>query len=422
MIGEKKSECDADAALVARFDDLEKKIEKLKTKKNPVDTFAKISNALAVVLVAPAIALAGHWIQNGIQLQEQAARQRELDLKAVEISIGILQSDPVAEDYDLRKWAARNISLLNPENPLDEKAQEQIVERPLILGPSATDVVTPLQYLKDLQPLGRPGSIDILSWNLETLSAEDPQDILNTANILSKLNIDVIILQEVGRGVAEKLVTTLGNDGQAYSSVVGVTSIRKLGLAVLFKTSQFNFETWTDEGSPLYKRFRSTTAGGKRAFTYDPIALTLTPKSGDRETLTIIGVHLKSQYGGNSQTAPLRIASAKSLAKEARKLLREEKGSLMIAGSFNNTIASREFATLTSAGGAIALSNKIEIDGKSTWIEGKRFSSTMLDHVFVFPGERRASDFSIELIELDKYIAQYTETVSDHRPLLTRIK
>lgn len=113
------------------------------------DKYKSFANSTAILFIAPAIAFAGHWVQNSVTEREAEVSQRELDFKMMELSLKILQADANPDVVPLRNWAVKEINLLNPKNPIPTTAAKILEVKPLNLGESTPGPGGPNMLLTD---------------------------------------------------------------------------------------------------------------------------------------------------------------------------------------------------------------------------------------------------------------------------------
>lgn len=76
-----------------------------------------LSGIIASVLIPLIIGLTGHWYTNAI-------KERETEIRYVELAIGILREEPNEKTANLRDWAIRVINDFSPISLSDEVKEE----------------------------------------------------------------------------------------------------------------------------------------------------------------------------------------------------------------------------------------------------------------------------------------------------------
>jgi hypothetical protein len=95
---------------------------------------AKALSAIAAsVLIPLAIALSGHWFS-------AALKERETQLKYVELAVGILREKPDPTAGQVRSWAVQVVDKFAPV-PLSNQATDELRQRQLLLERKAVDEV-----------------------------------------------------------------------------------------------------------------------------------------------------------------------------------------------------------------------------------------------------------------------------------------
>lgn len=84
-----------------------------------------MNNAVRTAAIAGVSAIVGALI--GAWL-DYAVREREMDIKMVEIAVGILRAEPSEGIRPAREWAVNIISYYSPEVPLSAKARDALIQ------------------------------------------------------------------------------------------------------------------------------------------------------------------------------------------------------------------------------------------------------------------------------------------------------
>ena len=96
-------------------------------KKDLYDKIHALSIPILAILVPAAIASAGQSI-------EKAAKERDTQLKFVEIATSIIREDPIKANQPLREWAVDVLTKHSTSVPLSEAAQLELKSRVVKIG------------------------------------------------------------------------------------------------------------------------------------------------------------------------------------------------------------------------------------------------------------------------------------------------
>lgn len=86
-----------------------------------------IVKVVVEIILICVMSIAGYFINTTLKARELNLKNNELQLKYIEIAVGILQAEPDSRIDALREWAADIIDS-NPEYPLTEAAKKQLLQ------------------------------------------------------------------------------------------------------------------------------------------------------------------------------------------------------------------------------------------------------------------------------------------------------
>ena len=92
---------------------------------NPWDKARAISTIVATAIIPLAVALAGNWYA-------QAIKDKEIQLKYIELSIQILSAPPTDQNMEVRRWAVEAINRYS-EVKINAKAEKELLSEQLRL-------------------------------------------------------------------------------------------------------------------------------------------------------------------------------------------------------------------------------------------------------------------------------------------------
>jgi endonuclease/exonuclease/phosphatase family metal-dependent hydrolase len=158
----------------------------------------------------------------------------------------------------------------------------------------------------DLQ--GTDTFLDVITWNIKFFNQRDPERVKTITSIMSELNADMFVLQEIEFGSLDPVAESLTRSGAGlYKAVYGTTGGDQR-VAFLYdmewvRASQDVEELFSDD---------SPTIGSKAVFPRLPLHAKFVARHDEEPfDFHMVGVHLKSQRGGGGDQ---RSEAAKHLA------------------------------------------------------------------------------------------------------------
>lgn len=151
--------------------------------------------------------------------------------------------------------------------------------------------------------------LDIVQWNIRFFHDQDPERVERIVNILSELNADIIILQEIKYMSLEAVAQGLRDRKAGYYQTAYGTTGGDQRVAIMYDLDWIRAK---DEITELYSKGEVMAADGKDAFPRLPLYSTFTALADESPfDFQLVGVHLKSQRGGGK---PQRHRAAEKLA------------------------------------------------------------------------------------------------------------
>jgi endonuclease/exonuclease/phosphatase family metal-dependent hydrolase len=257
-------------------------------------------------------------------------------------------------------------------------------------------------------------TIDVGFWNIEHFYRADEDRIQKVANVLTELDLDVCGLIEVSRDVLESLKKRFIAKDIPADYVLQDTRTSQ-DIALFFRRDRVQCA----RDDSIYMTFadklnEADPESGSRIFPRKPLFVRCT--SARLKAPFLIGVvHFKAMRDADSRRR-------RQLASVVIGEIVSDSGRAIIGGDFNATPseALKAFGGLKDVGGLTPLFHVSA--SPQTWIGNDTMASS-IDHIWAsidLPIERVGSAASL-VIELDRTVPNYTEDISDHRPIAVRL-
>lgn len=279
--------------------------------------------------------------------------------------------------------------------------------------------------------------LDVVTWNLRYFHPREKDRVDRISSLLSVLNADVIVLQEVADGSLTDVVTALEANGAGYYSAAYGTTGGDQRVAFLWDLDWIRSKDTVDE---LFGRGSVIAGDGKDAFPRLPLRgqFTALPQEPGRDPFEfqLVGLHLKSQMGDGT---PQRMAAADALAAWLRSTAPRTDGDVVMLGDYNKEPGAPEwnaFRALENAGLADFEAINDSSEFSHLYYKNKSHLGSRLDLVLMSSSAKlyKNADPGIvlwtplkEFIEtqptaaaLKQALAAVRSTISDHLPVVTR--
>ena len=201
---------------------------------------------------------------------------------------------------------------------------------------------------KDMVPDSLQGTdkyLDVITWNIKWFNARDETRTRLIASILSELNADVFVFQEIEQGSMEPVAAALRSVGAGHYKTFYGTTGGDQRVTLMYDTRTVRASTNPEE---LFTDDPRVSGTSKHVFPRRPVHSMLTVRddtSGSSEPFDfhLVGLHLKSQRPdkrGDDGTAQRREA-ARFLADWLRDDTQDE--DIIVLGDFNAGASQPEF-------------------------------------------------------------------------------
>lgn len=174
--------------------------------------------------------------------------------------------------------------------------------------------------------------LDVISWNLRWFNYREKERVERVAEVLTFLNADIFIFQEVEEGSLEEVVNILESKNAGLYQVVYGSTGGDQRVAFMYDTEWVRAK---DSIAELFGKGAVRTGNNKDAFPRLPLYGYFLTKSANRDigfTFQLVGVHLKSQVGGGNTQ---RIMAAEKLVDWLEKESIDVDSDTIIIGDWN---------------------------------------------------------------------------------------
>lgn len=275
--------------------------------------------------------------------------------------------------------------------------------------------------------------IDIVTWNIRFFHDQDPDRVKRIVNVLSELNADVIVLEEIKDQSLEVVAQELRSQEAGYYATAYGTTGGDQRVSIMYDLdwirAKDNFRELFGKGQVM--------VGNKDAFPRLPLYSYFTGLTqGTPFDFQLIGVHLKSQRGGGKDQ---RERAALELRNWLVNDASAEDADVIILGDWNEPPASdtwQPFHVLEQE--KRALFNKVnnESDISHLMYRNKQNIGSRLDLTAISMSASRRMGKPPEVVRwapleellgtdakatrIKDFLKDLRENVSDHMPVVTR--
>ena len=261
---------------------------------------------------------------------------------------------------------------------------------------------------------------DVGFWNIEHFNERvDDDRIERVADVLHRLNMDVMGLVEVAAGALERLRDAMRRRGDEVDfELLDVSGGQDL--AVLYDKDTTEVSLAGDVLERHRTELLRKTQSGKLAFPRLPLFARCRVDEEDAGPLEfmLVVVHFKA-FGGAENQARRRLA-AEILGHVIQDVREREDLPVVLGGDFNELLTNDVLAGITDAPDLLALTADDAVSGAASFI-GSRTS--LIDHIVVSSDvkmDQIAGD-DAAIVRLDQSVRDFAETVSDHVPIVFRM-
>ena len=264
---------------------------------------------------------------------------------------------------------------------------------------------------------------DVGFWNIEHFNDRVNEARVETvAEVVSTLALDVFGLTEVERGALQRLTAELGRFGDSYGFVYQETPGRQ-DIAILYDRDTTRVERFEEIYQRHQDKLQARTPGGKTAFPRWPLfaKCTVQEDAGDTPlTFVMVVVHLKA-FVSDQPSRERRALAAEMLAQIVADIRATSELPVLIGGDYNELMTNDILDPLSEGPDTFALTTDDAEDGGISYV-GRRHRS-LIDHIVVSHdvplGRIQGDDAAI--VRLDRSVADFADTASDHVPLVMRM-
>lgn len=175
--------------------------------------------------------------------------------------------------------------------------------------------------------------LDVISWNLRWFNYKEEDRVKNIVEILTYLNADLFIFQEIQPGSLDVVAEKLKENGAGFYEVVYGSTGGDQRVAIMYDTEWVRTK---DSVVELFGKGAVKTGDNKEVFPRLPLYGYFLAKSPNPDesgfTFQLVGVHLKSQVGGGSSQ---RRTAAEKLAYWLEKEANDIDADTVIIGDWN---------------------------------------------------------------------------------------
>jgi endonuclease/exonuclease/phosphatase family metal-dependent hydrolase len=277
--------------------------------------------------------------------------------------------------------------------------------------------------------------LDLITWNIRFFHDMDSKRVSRVVQVLSALNADIIVLQEIRNESLLKVADQLAKEGAGYYEVVYGTTGGNQRVSIMHDLDWIRTK---DSPKELFIDEDLTTVDGKNAFPILPLRqyFTALSHSHDPFDCQIIGLHLKSQRGGGENQRQLA-------AERLKTWLIQDAGSadadVIMIGDWNASPDQREWEPIHDLEDK-GLAMFREINDKDSishlMYENKNKIGTRLDMASISMATKpqlksppqpvrwksldKLLDSNPKAKDIKKYIREISHSLSDHMPVVTR--
>jgi len=276
-------------------------------------------------------------------------------------------------------------------------------------------------YAQNLPKYGTENTIEICNWNIEwfgkkgfgpsnkTLQKE------NVGKFISETNIDIIAFQEVANRL---FFDTMMQGIPNYRYVIANYGAEQK-TAVVFNDSQFKLH----KSGLLANGVIDSFSTGRY-----PLLVELISKTNIKDTLLLIVLHLKSNFGSDAEKAEAYNSRKKSLTwlKNYCNAFLQNKNFILL-GDFNDDLDQSIYKGLPSPLASLLYQNNPKYYFLTERLTQNKIPTTVsyptaIDHQMVSEGLKNRLFSGADTINLKGYFSNYATNTSDHYPVISKFK
>ena len=265
----------------------------------------------------------------------------------------------------------------------------------------------------NVQKFGEDNTFEIATWNIENFPLKGELTVNALKIVIEQLNVDFIAVQEISDITTFKeLVEKLDGWSGGYSSdVYSSGSYQKTGY--LYKTSMISV-------SEIHNIFEDDGY----AFPRPPLMLYVSVKdnSGTPFDFNLIVLHLKAM-GGENNEARRRAASDSLKNFIDREISAGSDADFIVLGDWNDHLADEEESNIFKGFLDDSLHYQFlteNLKDQYSYIS-TRYPTSLIDHILITKSAKTKYGTGLtKVLYIDKEYDEYTEFISDHRPVVAK--
>jgi endonuclease/exonuclease/phosphatase family metal-dependent hydrolase len=284
---------------------------------------------------------------------------------------------------------------------------------------------------------GKDDFLDIVTWNIRYFHHYDTERLERISQILSVLNADIIVLQEILHGALEPVAQRLAALGAGYYQVEYGTTGGNQRVAIMWDLDWIRTK---DDVKEIVKKKEVISTDGKDAFPRLPLWGYFTALSQlegyDPFDFQLVGLHLKSQRGGGG---PQREKAGNWLANWLKNGGENLDADVIMIGDWNAKPSAKVWSDLQKMeddGEVKFKSINNETDISHLYYKNKKNIGSRLDLATISIAAveevvdapeivrwKPLDDFldtSPKAKEIKKFLKEISTDISDHMPVITR--
>lgn len=299
----------------------------------------------------------------------------------------------------------------------------------------------------DLVPPHYRGSdrfLDLVAWNIRYFHDKDKKRVRRIAEILSALNADIIVCEEIMDGSLESVAEQLARLGAGYYNVAYGTTGGDQRVAIMYDVDWVRAK---GDIAELFEKGKVIASNGKDAFPRLPLRghFTCLPRDTNKPPFDfqLLGVHLKSQRSSPSARSDngeiQRKKSAEKLADWLQTEAPKVDADVIITGDWNEPPEANAWQPLRNlqSQGQLLFSSLNDTGTISHFMyKTKSNFGSRLDLTAVTVAAEKQIKNKPDVVtwtsltellaqnpkgkEIRNYIKQVTADISDHMPVVTR--
>lgn len=180
--------------------------------------------------------------------------------------------------------------------------------------------------------------LDIVQWNLRWFNAQEKERVKKIKQVLSVLNSDIFVFQEIALGSLDEIAAQLTQEGKGTYQVVYGNTGGQQRIAIMW---DMEWVRTKDDTKELFSKNEITTPSGKDVFPRQPLWNYFYCKSTASNArgfdFQLVGLHLKSQMdtAGTGEDNLQRTLSAAKLADWLQKDANHYDADVIMLGDWN---------------------------------------------------------------------------------------